>query len=590
MISNFLTRDTARLSSDEFDLLVIGGGINGVAVAWEAALRGLRVALVEKGDFGGEASAGCFKIIHSGVRYLQHLDLMRLRESVVEQRILRQIASPYVHPLPFLIPCYGWGMKGKPLLNIGMRLFEALSFPRNKGVDSYHFLPNHQLLTREQTLSIAPHLNQQGLTGGVVYYDCQMSNCERLTWSVARAAIDAGAVVCNYVELISGSVSKDEQGKERIQSVTLQDKLSGKNFSLKTKFIVNAAGPWLGKVLQRLAPSSPNSEEQKHRRLYTKGLQFAVPQFVNSYGVAVESRGIDEATVVSRGARSYFIFPWRDHSLVGTTDELVLTDPDTFVINAEEVEAFRREVVEAYPDAILKNSTIKFAFGGYRPVDRRYRADEFEQLKERDLATPSRDDLIVYHGRQNFDDYQRRLSNVISAEGMKYTTFRHYAEQIVKSVVQWGGFKVSPSKSATTNLPGVGAQSYYDLIRYYKQQYAQHFSGEVLDNMVREYGTFCSDLMAIADKEGRGAELIAGSRLPGAAVIYSIRYELAQTLSDIIFRRSGLGTLGYPGEQTIKQVAQIMADELGWAKERMTMEIQNLHVDFAKHGVKISSL
>src|SRR5690606_6326081 len=126
-----MKRDLRQFENQEFDLLVIGGGINGAGIAWDAALRGLKVALVEKKDFGGATSAGCFKIVHGGMRYLQHFDLPRLFESVKEQKFLRKAAPHLVHPMPFLVPCYGYVMRGRGIMNIGMSIYDVLSCLKN---------------------------------------------------------------------------------------------------------------------------------------------------------------------------------------------------------------------------------------------------------------------------------------------------------------------------------------------------------------------------------------------------------------------------------------------------------------------------
>ena len=178
-------RDTHALGGRHFDLLVVGGGINGLAIAWDAALRGLSVVLCEKGDFGGGATAGCFKIVHGGFRYLQNLDFSRLFRSAKEQRILRTIAPHFVQPLPILVPSYGLGKKSRAVLDLGATFYEILTAGRNNGVDESRKLPRHSVLGSADVLTIAPHLRREALRGGIVFYDAQMRNCERLTLAVA---------------------------------------------------------------------------------------------------------------------------------------------------------------------------------------------------------------------------------------------------------------------------------------------------------------------------------------------------------------------------------------------------------------------
>ncbi|HQH27716.1 MAG TPA: FAD-dependent oxidoreductase, partial [Oligoflexia bacterium] len=226
------------MSDELFDVIVIGGGINGAAVAWDLSLRGYRTLLVEKADFGSAASAGCFKIAHGGLRYLQHLDLPRLWESANEQRILRQIAPHFIHPLPFLIPCYGRGMKSRAVLDFALSLYELLACKRNKSVDRYHMLASHAVISSEHCLRIAPGITPYKLRAGVVYYDCQISNCERLTYSVIRSAADAGACMLNYVEATGFETRQAGGAAKAIDAVRLRDLLSGREFRVRAKIVV----------------------------------------------------------------------------------------------------------------------------------------------------------------------------------------------------------------------------------------------------------------------------------------------------------------------------------------------------------------
>jgi len=280
------SRDHTTLESTTFDVLVIGGGIIGVAVAWDAALRGLQVALVEKKDFGSETSAGCFKLIHGGVRYLQYLDFPRVLESIREQYILRKIAPHLVHPLPFLIPCYGRGLKGKEFLKLGMMVYELFAWRRNNGLNAYHHLAKHQVLQAEECLKIAPGLKREGLQGGVVFTDCQLSNCERLTFSVAQSAHDAGACLGNYLEVVSLSPSSAVTGgSKQIFVAIVEDVLSGKIFEVKARIVVNATGPWSRHVYS-LFQGFPKNEEKfekskalnSRQQIFSKGIQVTLPK------------------------------------------------------------------------------------------------------------------------------------------------------------------------------------------------------------------------------------------------------------------------------------------------------------------------
>ena len=196
-----LKRCVLALTENEHDLVVVGGGIFGICVAWDAALRGLSVALVEQTDFAHAASANCFKIIHGGIRYIQHGDLYRIRESSHERSAWLRIAPHLVSPLPIAIPAYGNGFRGKALLRAGMGLYDLITWDRNQGIDDPgQRIPASYSISRQECLDRFPGLDSTGLTGAMIFHDGQMYSAPRLALSCLKSAVEAGAVAANYVE------------------------------------------------------------------------------------------------------------------------------------------------------------------------------------------------------------------------------------------------------------------------------------------------------------------------------------------------------------------------------------------------------
>ena len=205
-----MQRNIAALTKKEFDLVIVGGGIFGACAAWDAASRGLTVALLERGDFCQATSANHFKIVHGGIRYLQHGDVYRIRESNRERNALLRIAPHLVQPLPILIPTYGHGFQGKEILAAGMRLYDVLAFDRNRGLnDPKRQIPPARFVSREECLKIFPGLDQKGLTGAATFCDGQIYNPPRLVLSFIRSAVESGAVVSNYTEAVRFLYSKN---------------------------------------------------------------------------------------------------------------------------------------------------------------------------------------------------------------------------------------------------------------------------------------------------------------------------------------------------------------------------------------------
>lgn len=572
-----LTRDTARLTDKEFDVLVIGGGVHGAAIAWDLALRGLKTALIEKGDFGAETSSGCFKIVHGGLRYLQHVELHRVRESVREQKILRKIAPHLVHPMPFLVPCYGWGMRGKELLELAMYMYEFLACDRNADVGDYHELPNHSVFSREECLEIAPELKIEGLRGGVLYYDCQMSNCERLSLAVVKAAHAAGAIVANYCEAVDFVSEKIPNQGMKIAQVVAEDKLNGRRFEIKARQVVNACGPWSRNLIERIVHRDlPPKMLGEPEGVFSKGIQLVLPQMVKRYGVAVESRHHDKAAVVARGGRSFFMFPWRGYSLVGTSDTTFDKGPDDFSIGKGEIEQLVGEVREIYRSRALVPGNVSYAFGGLRAMDPKFVQSYAKGLdSDEGEAKASRADVLVDHSRYQGLPGVSKISNLLTTVGVKYTTFRSVAERVSNLVVRKLGMKPIACRTHIAPLPGGEFEDYSEFVTRQHENLSRDLSGEVISSLVVNYGTEIEEISKIFEGQKQSRDRLCESRETiKAEIIYSARNEMACTLNDLVLRRTGLGTLGSPGEEVLKEAARVAAGELGWDKPRTEEEVE----------------
>ena len=533
-----------RLESEVFDVAIIGGGVNGLSAAWDASLRGLSVVVLEKSDFGSETSQGCFKIVHGGLRYLQHANLTRLYESVEEQRIFRKIAPHLVHPLPFMVPCYGKGAKGKLALTLGLSVYELLTYGRNRGVDSSKALSSFKTLNKSECLEIAPLLNPEGLSGGVVFYDAQMSNCERMTLSFGLSARSKGACLCNYLE-----VEGFESHLGEIRSLEARDLLEGGVYQVKAKSFVNAAGPWVSRVL-----NSASSLDREEETVFSKGLQVVVPQVCPKYAVALESPYKDAGAYVSRGGRSYFMVPWRGHTLVGTADIVHEGCPDKWSFDKKEVEEFLAEVYAMYPHENLKVNKVKHVFGGLRKVDAQVAKSYLERgVADESEVAVSKSDRVV--------DQTDVCKNLVSIVGVKYTTTRLMAEKAVDMICS----KLSIGKPCLTReTPLLGAES--------------SVNDSSLDS---DYGAISHEVLAIsAESEEFADRLSSETEVLGAEVVNAVRNEQASNLSDIVFRRTTLGSFGNPGEEALAQAARIAAKELGWSSQETREQLERVTKDF----------
>lgn len=551
-----LERGFLKLQDKNFDLLVIGGGIGGLSIAWDAVLRGLSVALVEKGDFGSGASQGCFKIVHGGLRYLQHADFARLRESVEEQRVLRIIAPHLIRPLPILVPCYGFGLQSPEVLRAGVGLYDLLTGGRNAGVSSSAVLPRGERLSRAACLDEAPYLQQTGLRGGVAFYDAQMTNCDRLTLSFALSAAKQGAVLCNYTEAAGFSL---EAG--RIRSVAVVDKLSGARAELRPQMVLNAAGTWSGALESLMLDRPPEP------KLFSKGMQLVLPKTVSHYALALESRHADRTAYVARGGRSYFLVPWRDSTLLGTADIVHKDDPDACRFDEVEVKRFLSEARAMYPAPQIDHRFVRYVFGGLRPVapeiQRRY--EQGETISDSDVGTAKKD---IISARRSIAE------NLMTVVGVKYTTCRSVAEQAVDEVCRQLGRSELPCRTRTQVLCGAGVGDREEFVASLLAQYSDRYSPAVLRELAENYGTLSTDILDISAQLPETERLLGRHcRVLAAEVLHAVRFEAARMLSDIVFRRTALGTTGSPGKEVLERAAAIAAAELGWDGEETALQL-----------------
>jgi glycerol-3-phosphate dehydrogenase len=397
-------RDLGALSGREHDLLVVGGGIHGVAAAWDAAQRGLSTALVEADDFGSGASWNSLKTIHGGLRYLQTADLQRVRESVRERRALLRIAPALVKPLRFVVPAYGHGTTGREALGVALWLNDLLSRDRNDGLPATHQIPPGRTLERDEVLQLVPDVAAEGLTGGALWTDAQVQSSERLTLGFVRAAADAGAVVANHVEA-TGFLRK---GK-RIVGVAARDRESAATLEIRARLVLNAAGPGMDAVVA------------------LAGVARRPVPLLRAINLVLKRPIVKEHAIgAASGGRFLFAVPWRDRSMIGT-DYASLETPA-----ASQVRRFLEECAAALPWAELSSDAIALVHRGRVPG-----------LDGKRLATRH---LLLDHEAAD------GVPGLVSVQGVKYTTARGVAEEAVDLVCRRLGRRASPCRTAVTPL------------------------------------------------------------------------------------------------------------------------------------------
>jgi glycerol-3-phosphate dehydrogenase len=546
-----LKRDLTNLSKKHYDLLVIGGGINGVCTAWDAALRGLSVALVEKEDFGKATSSATLRIVHGGLRYLQHLDFRRMRESIHERMVLMRIAPHLVHPLPFLIPTYGHTREGLEALAAAMFVNDIVSHDRNQLEDAEKFIPPGRVISSYRCAKILPGVQRKRLTGGAIFYDAQMYNSERLTLSFARSACEAGADLANYAEVVGFKLDG-----RRVDRAIVKDGLTGDEFEVRAKMVANITGPWSDIVLGLLKYRPP-----KRTVIRSKGIQIVAPLFCEDYAFGFPSHQKDKEAIFSRGRRLLFVTPWRGHSLIGTTDVVYKGDPDNFTITEHDITEFLAEIKVGFPGAGLKREDVSFWYGGLRPIT--------EKSVDPGDSKAARKYEICDHAKRD------RVQGLISVVGVKYTTCRFLAEKVVDLVYRKLGYRKPPRAiTETRRIFGGKIEDYNQFMARALRGNRGRFSDKIICHLVNNYGSQYRRILRYVGQKSALGNLVPGSEeVLRAEITHGVREEMACRLTDVLVRRSDLGALGSPGKEALVACADIMAAELGWDEDRRSREL-----------------
>ena len=503
-----MKRDLSRLASETFDLLVIGGGVNGVATAWDAARRGLSVALIEKDDYGAQASSGCYRILHGGLRYLQHLDFGRMRESIAERRAMIRIAPHLNAPLGFLVPTYPGLMKGRLAMSAALAVNDLISAARNRGIaDPSRHLPDGRTMDAAEALSLCPAIPAEGLTGAALFYDAMMLSCERLCALFARAADSAGACCANHVEATRLIL---EDG--RAAGAEAHDLLGGRRFSIRARVVANVTGPWANRLVY---PDRP------FPKAYSAGIQLVTGRLfeTSGLGVAFTSRQVDPDSRMSRGGRHLFCVPWRDRLTWGTTDTLYEGNPAEWRITTADIEAFVKELADCLPGRGIDMGSVQHAFGGLRPVD------------ERNLMTGSQ----VSRRYEIFDHANDPgIGNLFTMVGVKFTVGRSMAEKLVDLVHVKLGRKSPPCRTQVTPLPGGDFESMEKLEALCRAAAPAGMPEADILETARLYGSEAPGLLSSCKPAEDPFDRFG---LVAARAAHGVRCEGAVTVDDLVHRR-----------------------------------------------------
>ncbi len=516
-----------------YDVAIIGAGVNGAGIARDAALRGLRVIILDKNDMCSGTSAISSRLIHGGLRYLEYAEIPLVYESLHERRCLRRIATHLVKPLRISIPIFSGARRGLLLIRLGMMAYDVLSFNKR--------LPRHDMLSRDEIKNEEPGLCDEGLLGAARYFDAQITFAERLVLENLLAARAAGAEIRTYCE-----VCEIRTCDRAVDAIRYRDR-HGNEVEIGVDSIVNASGPWVDEVL-KTAPRTP-----KRFVGGTKGSHIIVSPF---RGAPKDAFYVEAAA----DGRPFFIIPWNNQYLIGTTDIRYDESLDRIRASRAEVDYLVSETNRVFPDADLGISDINYAYAGVRPLPYREKGPE-SAITRRHIIKVNR----------------KIAKGLISIIGGKLTTYRNLAEQTVDRLAKILRRKLPECRTRDTLLPGACG-----IDRAREQLIASNLVPErATERLLSIYGGRAAEILEMAtanpalattlDPEGRYLE---------AEVAFAIREEFATTLTDIVYRRMMAGFDADQGRPLYDAIASRAASEFSWSSDERQSELQAL-IDYA---------
>jgi glycerol-3-phosphate dehydrogenase len=545
-----MKRDLNRLADQHFDVLIIGGGIQGAAIALESARAGFDTALFEQKDFSHATSANSLKILHGGFRYLQKFNIKRMRASIKSQIEFKQIAPHLVVPLGCVIPTRGFGLRGRKSMRIALLINDLINWDRIAGQVNGHRLERGRILSKKEFLKILPSMSDSGFNGAALWHDALAMDTERLTLALVNEAYDLGACVANYVKAVQPMIQRN-----RIFGVVAEDTEGHKQFGVRARTVINAAGPWVDR------PFAALQNRNEGRSYWARGMNIVVnKKLVHDFAVGLEgsAAGIQYKVKSSRNKRFFFFIPWRGYTMIGTTYKRYDGDPEDSQVQREDIEEFVEEINAIYPSAHLAYDDVTFFHAGILPASKP------------DSANP---DVVQLDNRYAVRNHGKKegIKGLVSVRSVKYTTAPYIAHKVLKKV------KISGRKQeraeAAKGKPGQMFSSAW-ASEWSDQKTNGSLSPDLVAHLESKYGKYSPKISRYITEDLRSDPWI--SRKPSlikAEVLYAMKEEMALHLSDVVLRRCAFGNAECPSRSKLEAVADIMGKELKWSSKQKAGEI-----------------
>lgn len=522
-----------RVSSEIYDVVVVGGGITGAGIALDATLRGLRVALLEKADLGSGTSSKSSKLVHGGLRYLEQYEFGLVMESTAERALLMRHVSHLVRPLRFLYPVYKSHKHGPFFIRLGMWLYDLLSLFRNH--------KRHAQLSPAEVAKEEPHLEIGTLRAAMAYYDC-ITDDARLTLENAKAAHQRGATVLTRVEVTG--FQKGKQGDPSI--VQARDAWTQETFEVQTRRVINAAGPWTNQLLQQEARTRTKIVRP------TKGIHLVVPR---------AKLPISSAIVVNspEDNRIAFVIPWDENTAIGTTDTDYDGPLDDVRATRKDVDYLLEAIHSSFPQTQITDADILSTWAGLRPL----------------IADDSENPYMTSREHAIMEDDE----GVITIAGGKLTTYRRMAEECVDTLIRSLGLLSTPGQDKTKGylLPGAQSLNYRkDGKKAVEEAMTHGLTHEIAERLVERYGGLWKEVLSFVKPGESPALLDPLGRVLECEVDFGVHTEIVGGLEDFLVRRTHLFYhLPDQGMKAATRAVEIIGERLEWNAERRTRELQS---------------
>lgn len=541
-----MQRDLRRLADTKFDVIVVGAGFYGVTTAWDAAQRGLSVAIIDRDDFGAATSFNNLKTLHGGLRSLQAANFKQMRLFIRERRAIARILPHLVRPLPFVVPTTRHPKRSALAMRIALAISDAVASDRNQGLpDPGTHLPASEIVSKEEALRLNPVVAPEGVTGGAVWYDYQMVSTDRVTLSFLLSAVDAGAAAANYLH-----ASRFLKQNDRVIGVRVEDRLSNESFAIRGSVVVNAAGPWAASLLDDLPAAAQGAPPPR----LSRAMNIVTRKVVNEHACGGMANG-----------RYLFMVPWRNVSMLGTSHDAHDGGPDQLKVSRWDLEAFLKDAREAFPLANLTIADVRLVHRGLLPM----------VSGEGSHVQLLRESRVVDHAKHG-------MPGLVSMFGVRYTTARQTAQDAVDAVFHVLGHRTPPPcRTAETPLQGGSINRMDTFLKAVVQRDVEGIQPETLKRIATMYGTGYDRVLQMArDVPALGRPLGRDCDVLGAEILYAAHKEMAMKLGDALIRRTQAGAAGHPGADAVERAAAIMARAHEWDEWRTQNEIAEVEAFF----------